>query len=93
MEHSLFYRQWGLTGLGLSFVVWYVLYTILVWVVYRRVFHLTLTGKCLYNVVWALVASLAVLLAMEHGLVAVAAGLTAATVAAGVFMAKKALRL
>lgn len=89
----VFYRQWGLTGLGLSFVVWYVLYTILVWVVYRRVFHLTLTGKCLYNVVWALVASLAVLLAMEHGLVAVAAGLTAATVATGVFMAKKALRL
>ncbi len=89
----IFYRLWGLTGLGLSFMVWYILYTILVWIVYRHVFHLTLIAKCFYMVAWALAMSLAVLLAMEHGLVAVAAAITAATVVVGIVLAKKALRL
>ena len=29
------YQLWGLTGLGISFMVWYIIYTAMIYVVYR----------------------------------------------------------
>ncbi len=40
----LSYNYWGLDGLGFAYVIWYLIYTIIVWLVYRYRFHLSL-GK------------------------------------------------
>lgn len=36
------YKYWGLEGLGMAYLVWYVIYTIVVWVVYRYRYGLSL---------------------------------------------------
>lgn len=36
------YKYWGLEGLGVAYLVWYVIYTIVVWVVYRYRYGLSL---------------------------------------------------
>lgn len=38
----VFYEQWGLTGLGVSYVVWYLSYALIVWLVYRYKYNLKL---------------------------------------------------
>lgn len=36
------YNYWGLEGLGLAYLLWYVIYTVVVWVVYRYRYGLSL---------------------------------------------------
>ncbi len=63
----LFYRWWGITGLGLAFLVWYVVYTIIIAVVYCGQYRLTLSRGCVAQWIWALAVAVAVVMAVEAG--------------------------
>ncbi len=77
----LFYRWWGLDGLGIAFLVSYLLYTLIVIVVYFKVYRLTVSIASFYNLLWTLAVAAAVMAAMEAGLTAVAAVITAVSIA------------
>lgn len=62
----LFYRWWGITGLGLAFLAWYVVYTVIIAVVYLHRYHLTLSVGSMANWLWALAVAAGVALAMEN---------------------------
>ena len=53
----LFFSEWGVTGLGASFTVWYLLYLVMVWGVCRWRYRFHLTTKA---VAWLLTASVSV---------------------------------
>lgn len=72
----LFYRWWGITGLGLSFLVWYVVYTIIIAVVYFRHYHLSLSMGSVANWMWALVVAMAVVVTVDVGCLALAVAIT-----------------
>lgn len=72
----LFYRWWGITGLGLSFLVWYVVYTIIIAVVYFRHYHLSLSMGSVANWMWALVVAMAVVVTVDVGWLALAVAIT-----------------
>ena len=59
------YTWWGITGLGVAFVLWYAFYTVLVAVVYVRRYRLTLSIGSLASTAWTLTVALAALTAME----------------------------
>lgn len=61
------YMRWGLNGLGISFVAWYAIYTIIVAVVYRGVFRLKFSRGCALSVIWTLAVTGATLIAVEAG--------------------------
>ena len=77
----LFYKWWGLTGLGVAFLVSFLLYTLIIAVVYFKTYRLTVTRACLYNLLWTLVVTSCVMAAMECGKTAIAAVLTALSIA------------
>ena len=77
----LFYRWWGLTGLGIAFLVSYLLYTLIIAVVYFKNYRLTVTRACIYNLLWTLAVTSCVLAAMECGKMVIAAVLTTMSVA------------
>jgi O-antigen/teichoic acid export membrane protein len=79
-----FYQLWGLTGLGISFLAWYVVYTLIVGYVYVRVYHLKLISGCTYNLVWTLVISASVMWTVESGLTAAAIVATAISIAVSI---------
>jgi len=60
------YHYWGLTGLGISYALWYILYTLIVGVVYYHRYHLSLSRPCLAAVAWTTLVALVAVLAMEH---------------------------
>ena len=68
----VFYRWWGLTGLGVAFLVSYLLYTIIVAVVYFRLYKLRISLASTYNLLWTLTVAASVMVAMEKGLLPVA---------------------
>ena len=72
----LFYRWWGITGLGLSFLVWYVVYTIIIALVYFRHYHLSLSMGSVANWMWALVVAMAVVVTVDVGWLALAVAIT-----------------
>ncbi len=72
----LFYRWWGLTGLGVAFLVSYLLYTLIVAVVYFKVYRLRVSVASLYNLLWTLAVATGVMVGMETGQLAVAIVLT-----------------
>ncbi len=76
----VFYRWWGLTGLGIAFLVSYVLYTIIVAVVYFKVYRLRISHASLYNLLWTLAVASGVMAAMETGLLPVAIALAVVSV-------------
>lgn len=76
----VFYQWWGLTGLGVAFLVSYLLYTVIVAVVYFKLYRLSVSQGCLYNLMWTLVVGAAVMACMEIGQVAIAAVVTAASI-------------
>ena len=76
----LFYRWWGVTGLGVAFLVSYLLYTLIVAVVYFGQYRLTVTRSCLYNLLWTLAVAAGVMVMMETQQPAAAAVLTAASI-------------
>jgi len=73
----VFYRWWGLTGLGIAFLVSYLLYTLIIAVVYFKVYRLSVTRACLYNLLWTLAVVAAVMAAMETGQLPIAIIITA----------------
>ncbi len=73
----LFYRWWGLTGLGVAFLVSYVLYTLIVAIVYFKVYHLRVSHASLYNLLWTLAIGGSVMLCVETELLIPAIALTA----------------
>ena len=73
----VFYRWWGLTGLGIAFLVSYLLYTLIVAVVYFKIYRLKVSHGSLYNLLWTLAVASAVMAAMEAGLLPVAIVITA----------------
>lgn len=75
----VFYQWWGLTGLGIAFLVSYLIYTLIIAVVYFRVYHLSVTLASLYNILWTLAVAAAVMVAMESGQTLIAALVTAAS--------------
>lgn len=75
----VFYQWWGLTGLGIAFLVSYLIYTLIIAVVYFRVYHLSVTLASLYNILWTLAVAAAVMVAMESGQTVIAALITAAS--------------
>lgn len=75
----VFYQWWGLTGLGIAFLVSYLIYTLIIAVVYFRVYHLSVTLASLYNILWTLAVAAAVMVAMENGQTLIAALVTAAS--------------
>ena len=42
------FRLWGISGLGVSYTVWYIIYTVIVAVVYFRCYRLTMPAKVIY---------------------------------------------
>ena len=77
----VFYRWWGLTGLGVAFLVSYLLYTLIIAVVYFKNYRLQVTRACLYNLIWTLAVAATVMLCMETGLTVIAAIVTAVSIA------------
>ena len=58
---------WGVDGLGYAYFAWYVIYTIIVAVVYFKVYHLTLSVKCYRNLATTLLVCVVAVLAMQFG--------------------------
>ena len=77
----VFYRWWGLTGLGIAFLVSYLLYTAIVAVVYFKMYRLSVSLGCLVNLLWTLAVASVVMWAMEHDVLAVAIALTVVSIA------------
>lgn len=63
----LFYHFYGLTGLGISYVVWYLLYCVIVGIVYFRNYRFSVSMKSTLLSVTAFFAMLMIMLLMEHG--------------------------
>lgn len=76
----VFYRWWGLTGLGIAFLVSYLLYTVIVALVYFRMYRLSVSRGCLVNLLWTLAVASVVMWAMEHNVLAVAIALTVVSI-------------
>ena len=76
----VFFRWWGLTGLGVAFLVSYVLYTLIIAVVYFKVYRLEVTRASLYNLLWTLAVASAVMAAMETSLLPIAIIITAVSI-------------
>ena len=77
----VFYRWWGLTGLGIAFLVSYLLYTAIVAVVYFKMYRLSVSRGCLVNLLWTLAVASVVMWAMEHDVLAMAIALTVVSIA------------
>jgi O-antigen/teichoic acid export membrane protein len=76
----VFYQLWGLEGFGIAFIAWYVLYTVIVGFVYYRTYHLHLHRSIAYSTSAAVVCSVAIFLAMNTGMIAVAVIISVATI-------------
>ncbi len=83
------YSLWGLTGLGVSFVLWYVFYSLLVWGVYRWHYGLRLSAGCWGTLSFALGAAFATLAAVEAGLTWVGIVLALATAVTAAWQLKR----
>ncbi len=83
------YHLWGLTGLGISFMVWYVIYTAMIYAVYSWHYGLSLTLTGIATTLLALCGASAVMLAMHYGLTGVAIALTAGITIASALMIKR----
>ena len=80
----VFYRWWGLTGLGIAFLVSYLLYTGIVAIVYFKMYRLSVTRASLYNLLWTLAVAAGVMAAMETGSLPIAIIITAVSLAIAV---------
>lgn len=61
-----FYHQWGLVGLGWAFTAWYIVYTLIIGVVYMWYYRLSLSRLCVLTLLWSVIATLAIVIAVEH---------------------------
>ena len=75
----LFYHYWGLTGLGVSNIVWYFLYCIIVGIVYFRKYRFSISLAATASTIVAFVVSIVVVLFVDAELL-IAAGLLSAII-------------
>lgn len=83
------YQAWGVTGLGVAFLLSYVLYTLIIAVVYRRTYHLGVSRASMGNLLWTLAVAALVMLAMERGWLPVAVVVTAVSMVVAAVMARR----
>ncbi len=72
----VFYHYWGLTGLGVSNIVWYFLYCIIVGIVYFRKYRFTVSVAATAITVSAFVALTAIVTLIDAGYYWFAAGVS-----------------
>lgn len=85
------YHFWGLTGLGASFVLWYMIYTIIIYIVYNKIYHLTLhTGAIYLSIIGAITCS-ATFIALEAGFTIIAAIIAISTITISAWRLRKIL--
>ena len=53
------FNIWGIAGLGVAYIVWYFIYTLIVWSVFRYRYHLTLGRGVMHLIGYALAMSIA----------------------------------
>ncbi|MDD2961630.1 MAG: oligosaccharide flippase family protein [Muribaculaceae bacterium] len=54
----VFYNKWGIDGLGYAFTIWYIIYTIIVYIIYRHNFKLKLhISSIIYTATAFIIAS------------------------------------
>lgn len=87
----VFYKLWGIDGLGAAYLVWYILYTLIIAVVYFRIYRLKLGRNCIAVLAWTVAIVAATFAAMHYGLVWVAVALTVAAVVPTVVAARRLL--
>lgn len=83
------YNLWGLTGLGASYVTWYFIYTLIVAVVYYRVFGLKLALNCFLPIAAALLVAALMVIFMESGWWLIALIVTALSVLVALWSIRK----
>ena len=83
------YQLWGITGLGIAFMVWYVVYTAMIYVVYRFHYGLRLSTTAIATTIFALLSASAVMLAMHFELTMPAVGISVAVVLLSGIMLKR----
>ena len=76
----VFYQWWGITGLGVAFLVSYLLYTVIVAVVYFKVYRLGVSRSSLCNLLWTLAVASSMMIAMEAGCLPAAIAIAAVSV-------------
>ena len=57
--NMLFYKQWGIAGMGAAYALWYGLYSVAVGVVYFRKFGFTVSGEGVKITLMTLAATVA----------------------------------
>lgn len=83
------YSRWGLTGLGISYVAWYFIYTLIVTVVYYRVFGLRLAKGCLLSIAATLAVAALMVVLVESGWWIMGLVLTVLSAAAALWQVRK----
>ena len=76
----VFYRWWGITGLGIAFLVSYLLYSLIVAGVYFKVYRLSLSRSSLYNLQWTLAVAASVMAAIETHILPLAIVITVVSI-------------
>ena len=87
-----FYNYAGLEGLGVSYAVWYILYTVIVGVVYFGRFGMTLHRSTAAMAVYAVAMAVASVAAMQAGLAWIAAAIAATAIVVGIATLRRLLR-
>lgn len=60
-----FFNLFGLDGFGISFILWYLVYTIIIAYIYYHKFNLKLKKSCYKWIVWSLFTTSSALVSME----------------------------
>lgn len=86
------YHFYGLTGLGVSYVVWYAVYNVIIGVVYFGKYRMSIHGSALKNAVFSVALSVCCALAVEQGCFVAASVLTIVVAALCLWQLFKLLR-
>ena len=82
------YLQWGLTGLGVAFLLSYAFYAAVIAVVYVWHYRLTMSVGSLMSTLWALAATVGAMVLVEHQCQVLALLLAVVTVAVMLWQAR-----
>lgn len=89
----LFYHFWGLTGLGLSFLVWYVFYSLIISAIYKYYYKLKLNPSIYYLIILSVIVSTGVLYIINNSLLTFAIVVSVIASAFCIYRLCKLLRL
>ena len=79
------YLLWGISGLGIAYLAWYAIYTIIVGVVYYRRYQLRISVPVFTTAAIALATSATIMIAMEQGLLPLAVAIATAAIIASLY--------